>query len=71
VVEKFWQELSRVLTFFALPPQWRHRLRTTNLGEGWFRHLHRYLSGIPGCLEEAHSEQVLGCSLLAAEQMHS
>jgi uncharacterized protein HemY len=45
-------------------------LRTTNLGEGWFKHLRRYLSRFPGCRNAEHSEQVLGCFLLAAEQMH-
>jgi len=70
MVEKFQAELPRVLAFFAFPAPWRHRLRTTNLGEGWFKHLRRYLSRFPGCRDAEHSEQVLGCFLLAAEQMH-
>jgi putative transposase len=70
MVEKFQQELPAVLAFFAFPIRWRHRLRTTNLGEGWFKHLRRYLSRFPGCRNAEHSEQVLGCFLLAAEQMH-
>jgi len=70
MVEKFQAELDEVLAFFAFPAQWRHRLRTTNLGEGWFKHLRRYLSRFPGCRNAQHSEQVLGCFLLAAESMH-
>ncbi len=70
MVEKFQAEFERVLAFFAFPAPWRHRLRTTNLGEGWFKHLRRYLSRFPGCRNADHSEQVLGCFLLAAEQMH-
>jgi putative transposase len=70
MVEKFQREFERVLAFFAFPAAWRHRLRTTNLGEGWFKHLRRYLSRFPGCRNADHSEQVLGCFLLAAEQMH-
>ncbi len=70
MVEKFQTEFERVLAFFAFPAAWRHRLRTTNLGEGWFKHLRRYLSRFPGCRNADHSEQVLGCFLLAAEQMH-
>jgi putative transposase len=70
MVEKFQFELEQVLAFFAFPAQWRHRLRTTNLGEGWFKHLRRYLSRFPGCRNAEHSEQVLGCFLLAAESMH-
>lgn len=70
MVETFRQELDRVLAFFAFPAAWRHRLRTTNLGEGWFKHLRKYLSRFPGCVDGAHSEKVLGCFMLAAEQMH-
>jgi putative transposase len=70
MVEKFQAELEDVLAFFDFPAQWRHRLRTTNLGEGWFKHLRRYLSRFPGCRNAQHSEQVLGCFLLAAESMH-
>ncbi len=70
MVEKFWAEFPQVVAFFAFPARWRHRLRTTNLGEAFFRHLRRYLSRFPGCVNAAHSEQVLGCFLLAAEQMH-
>lgn len=70
MVEKFQQEFEGVLAFFAFPAAWRHRLRTTNLGEGWFKHLRKYLSRFPGCRNAEHSEQVLGCFLLAAEQMH-
>jgi len=70
MVQKFQSELDQVLAFFVFPAHWRHRLRTTNLGEGWFKHLRRYLSRFPGCRNAEHSEQVLGCFLLAAEQMH-
>ena len=70
MVEKFQAELPRVLAYLRFPVRWRHRLRTTNLAEGFFRHLRRYLGRFPGCLDAAHSEQVLGCYLLAAEQMH-
>jgi putative transposase len=70
MVEKFQAELEGVLAFFDFPAQWRHRLRTTNLGEGWFKHLRRYLSRFPGCRNAQHSEGVLGCFLLAAESTH-
>ncbi len=70
MVGKFQAELEQVLAFFAFPAHWRHRLRTTNLGEGWFKHLRRYLGRFPGCRNADHSEHVLGCFLLAAEQMH-
>ncbi len=71
MVDKFRQELHRVLAYLRFPPLWRHRLRTSNLAEGFFRHLRRYLGRFPGCVNAAHSEQVLGCFLLAAECMHA
>lgn len=70
MVEKFQAELPRVLAYLRFPLPWRHRLRTTNLAEGFFKHLRRYLGRFPGCMDAAHSERVLGCYLLAAEQMH-
>jgi hypothetical protein len=36
MVQKFQVELFQVLAFFAFPAPWRHRLRPTDLGEGWF-----------------------------------
>lgn len=71
MVKKFQAELPRVLAYLRFPMPWRHRLRTSNLAEGFFRHLRRYLGRFPGCMDDAHSEQVLGCYLLAAEQMHA
>jgi transposase-like protein len=71
MVEKFQAELPRVLAYLHFPMAWRHRLRTTNLAEGFFKHLRRYLGRFPGCIDEAHSEQILGCYLLAAERMHA
>ena len=70
MVEKFQAELPQVLVFFRFPALWRHRLRTTNLGEGWFRHLRRNLSRFPGRRNGEHSKHMRGCFLLAAEQMH-
>jgi transposase-like protein len=70
MVEKFWSELPPVLAFFRFPAPWRHRLRTTNLAEGFFKHVRKYLSRFPGCMDSAHSEHVLGCFLLAAEATH-
>ena len=71
MVEKFRNELHRVLAYLRWPARWRHRLRTSNLAEGFFRHLRKYLNRFPGCVDAAHAEQVLGCFLLAAEGMHT
>jgi transposase-like protein len=71
MVDKFRAGLHRVLAYLRWPVRWRHRLRTTNLAEGFFRHLRRYLGRFPGCVDPAHSEQVLGCFILACEQAHA
>ena len=73
MVEKFQAELPRILAYLRCPSAdgWRHRLRTTNLAEGFFRHLRRYLGRFPGCVDPGHSEQVLGCFILACEQPHA
>ena len=71
MVEKFRNELHRVLAYLRWPERWRHRLRTSNLAEGFFRHLRKYLNRFHGCVDAAHAEQVLGCFLLAAEGMHT
>jgi len=71
MVEKFRDELHRVLAYLRWPARWRHRLRTSNLAEGFFRHLRKYLNRFPGCVDAAHAEQVLGCFLLSAEGMHT
>jgi putative transposase len=71
MVDKFKAELERVVAYLRWPTRWRHRLRTTNLAEGFFRHLRRYLGRFPGCVDPAHSEHVLGCFILACEQAHA
>ena len=71
MVKKFRDELHHVLAYWRWPARWRHRLRTSNLAEGFFRHLRKYLNRFPGCGDAAHAEQILGCFLLAAEAMHS
>jgi len=39
-------------------------------GRGLVQTLTPLLEPLPGCRNAEHSEQVLGCFLLAAEQMH-
>lgn len=71
MVEKFQAEPHRVLARLRWPARWRHRLHTTNLAEGFFRHLRRYLGRFLGCVDTAHSQRVLGCFILACEPAHA
>ena len=57
-------------------PPWQQGLDRVELvvsdgAEGIFRHVRRYSGRFPGCLGPAHSEQVLGCFIIACEQAHA
>ena len=64
----FWQGFEASITFLksGLRP-WSYRLKTTNLAEGFFRNLRRFLGRFPGFVTPEHSERALGLYLLGAE----
>ena len=47
---------------------WRHRVRMTNLGENFFRHLRTFLGRFPGFEDEAHVESGFAFYLLSQEK---
>ena len=59
---------NAIFRFFRFPEQWRHRVRTTNLGENFFRHFRRFLSRFPGWEDEDHAERILATYLLSQEE---
>jgi len=67
-VQHFWEGFDASITFLksGLQP-WSYRLKTTNLAEGFFRNLRRFLGRFPGFVSPEHSEQALGLYLLGAE----
>ena len=68
MVHEFWRGFPASVTFLRprLQP-WSYRLKTTNLAEGFFRNLRRFLGRFPGFTGPAHSERALGLYLLGAE----
>jgi putative transposase len=67
-VHQFWQGFDASITF--LKPglrTWSYRLKTTNLAEGFFRNLRRFLGRFPGFVSPQHAERALGLYLLGAE----
>jgi len=48
MVQKFQAERASGVGLLRFPSTVAHRLRTPNLGEGWFKHLRRYLTPLPG-----------------------
>ncbi len=67
-VHEFWQGFDASLTFLKEGLHtWSYRLKTTNLAEGFFRNLRRFLGRFPGFVSPQHSERALGLYLLGAE----
>jgi putative transposase len=62
---------SRLFAFLTFPERWRHRLRTTNLAEGFFRNFRRFLSRFPGVTDLAHASRIVALYLIGAETAHS
>ena len=67
-VQQFWQGFEASITFLKLGLRtWSYRLKTTNLAEGFFRNLRRFLGRFPGFVSPQHSERALGLYLLGAD----
>ena len=68
LVHHFSQGFDASITFLKSGLRtWSYRLRTTNLAEGFFRNLRRFLGRFPGFRSPEHSERALGLYLLGAE----
>jgi len=64
-VRAFQQRLPQTLAYLDFDPAWRHRLRTVNLAEGFFRHFGTFFRRFPGFGGPRHLERALGVYLLA------
>lgn len=68
LVHQFWQGFDASITFLKPGLEtWSYRLKTTNLAEGFFRNLRRFLGRFPGFVSPQHSERALGLYLLGAD----
>ena len=54
------QKQGQLFRFYDFPGSWRHRVRTTNLAEGFFSRLNPFLKRFPGWQNEKHIMQVVG-----------
>jgi putative transposase len=54
------------LHWLRFPARWRHRARTVNLAEGYFRHFRRFLGRFPGLNGERHFARTLAVYQLMA-----
>jgi transposase-like protein len=68
LVHEFWQGFDTSMTFLKSGLRtWSYRLKTTNLAEGFFRNLRRFLGRFPGFVSPQHAHRALGLYLLGAE----
>ncbi len=67
IVERFRERYTETLGYLRFPAEWRHRVRTVNLAEGFFRNLRRYFNRFPGFQDPEHLSRVIGLYLLGAE----
>ena len=44
----FEKHFPLTINYYAFPGGWRHRVRTTNLAESFFRNLWRFMGRFPG-----------------------
>lgn len=65
--ETFRAHFDRTLGYLQFPPEWRHRVRTVNLAEGFFRNFRRFFNRFPGFQDEAHLSRTMGLYLLGAK----
>jgi len=66
-IETFRAHFEQTLGYLQFPPQWRHRVRTVNLAEGFFRNFRRFFNRFPGFQDEAHLSRSMGLYLLGAK----
>jgi transposase-like protein len=66
MIRSFRHSYTRTLPYLGLPARWRHRVRTVNLAEGFFRNFGRFFHRFPGLKDEGHFVQVMGLYVLGA-----
>ena len=53
-----------LIVYYDYDLKWRHRLRTTNLAEGFFKHLRTFIRRYPGWTDAAQVDLTFGLYLL-------
>lgn len=67
-VHQFWEGFAASILFLKSGRRtWSYRLKTTNLAEGFFRNLRRFLGRFPGFVSPEHAQRALGLYLLGAD----
>lgn len=54
---------ENLFTFYGVDARYRHRVRSVNMAESFFRHLREFLRRYPGWCDEAHIGRIMGIFL--------
>lgn len=65
-IAQFEARTAETIGFMMFPQRWRHRVRTVNLAEGFFRNFRRFFNRFPGFQDEEHLSRAMGLYLLGA-----
>ncbi len=60
----FLSKQQNLIVYYDYDVKWRHRIRTTNLAEGFFKHLRTFIRRYPGWTDAAHVDLTFGLHLL-------
>ena len=69
-VTVLYSKKGKLFHFYRYPEDWRHRLRTTNVAEGFFRHLRTFMRRYPGWTDENQLNLTVGIYLLGMKSFH-
>jgi len=63
-VKIFLSKRNQLIVYFDYDNRWRHRIRTTNLAEGFFKHLRTFIRRYPGWIDDDQVDLTFGLYLL-------
>jgi len=66
-IEDFRARMAETTGYLQFPERWRHRVRTVNLAEGFFRNFRRFFNRFPGFRDPAHLSRTMGLYLLGVK----
>jgi len=66
-IRMFREKFDETVPFMKLPARWRHRVRTVNLAEGFFRNFRRFFNRFPGFRDAQHLSRTMGLYMLGAK----
>ena len=63
-IKIFLSKQQNIIVYYGYDVKWRQRMRTTNLAEGFFKHLRTFIRRYPGWIDERQIDLTFGLYLL-------